>query len=89
LLISIPWGNTNLKLDNCQTISIPRQMLQAQQSQIVHQYQQHCHEIGIDSMSDRTVYSILESIHASEQKFISGVDDFVKAASEGWSILNK
>ncbi len=30
LLISIPWGNTNLKLDNGEVISIPRQILQAQ-----------------------------------------------------------
>ena len=89
LLISIPWGQTNLKLENGEVISIPRQMLQAQQSQIVYLYKQHCDEFGIDSLSDRTVYSILNIIHASEQKFISGIDDFVKSAIDGWTILKK
>jgi hypothetical protein len=87
LLISIPWGHTNLKLETGETLSIPRQILQAQQSQIVYLYQQHCNQVGVDSMSDRTVYSILDAIHASEQTVISGVDEFVKDASEGWSTL--
>ncbi|CAF4613272.1 unnamed protein product [Rotaria socialis] len=89
LLISIPWGSTSLKLDSGDKISIPQQMLQAQQSQIVHLYKEHCSEVGIDSMSDRTIYTILESIHASEQKFVSGIDEFVKAASEGWALLQQ
>lgn len=86
-LISIPWGDTKLKLENGEIISIPRQILQAQQSQVVHFYKQHCAEVAIDPMSDRTVYSILESIHANKQKVVSGVDEFVKAASEGWEAL--
>ena len=66
LLISIPWGNTNLKLGNGEKISIPRQMLQAQKSQVIHLYQQHCNELGVDSISDRTISSILKSICGSE-----------------------
>ncbi|CAF3235207.1 unnamed protein product [Rotaria sp. Silwood2] len=89
LLISIPWGNTNLKLENGQVISIPKQMLQAQQSQIVHLYQNHCNKLNISSMSDRTVYSILQNLNASEKKVISGIDEFVKDASEGWLNLKK
>jgi hypothetical protein len=38
LLTSIPWGSTNLKLESGETVSIPREMLQAQQSQIIHLY---------------------------------------------------
>ena len=88
-MTSVPWGSTNLKLDNGTIISIPRQLLQAQQSQIAHLYKQHCNQMHIDSMSDRTVYSILDTIHASKQKFISGLDDFVKAALDGWSSLTQ
>ncbi len=47
LLISIPWGHTNLKLETGETLSIPRQILQAQQSQIVYLYQQHCKQVGV------------------------------------------
>jgi len=36
LLISIPWGSTNMKLESGQIISIPQQMLQAQHSQIIY-----------------------------------------------------
>ncbi|CAF1501436.1 unnamed protein product, partial [Rotaria sordida] len=89
LLISIPWAHTNLKLEHGELITIPRQMLQAQQSQIVYMYQQHCSEVGVDSMSDRTVYSILHSINASEQKFILGIDEFVKSANYSWTSLRK
>ena len=89
LLISIPWGITDLKLDSGGIISIPKQVLQAQKSQIIHLYKQHCSEVNVDPLSDRTVYSILDSINPSEQKAISGVDDFVKDASEGWYILKK
>ena len=55
-------------------------MLQARQNQVVHLYKQHCHAFDIDLLSDRTNYSILNSIHASEQKFISGVNNFAKSA---------
>jgi hypothetical protein len=89
LLISIPWGNTNLKLENGQVISIPKQILQAQQSQIVHLYQNHCNTLNISSMSDRTIYSILQNLNASEKKVISGIDEFVKDASESWLILKQ
>ncbi|CAF2085069.1 unnamed protein product, partial [Rotaria magnacalcarata] len=68
-------------------ISIPWE--KAQQSQIVHLYKEHCSEVGIGSMSDRTIYTILETIHASEQKFVSGIDEFVNAASEGWGLLQQ
>ena len=64
-------------------------MLQAQKSQIIHLYKQHCNELGVDSISDRTMYSILESICASERKIVSGIDEFVKTAAEGWSNLGK
>jgi hypothetical protein len=74
-------------LDSGETLSIPRQILQAQKSQIVYLYQQHCDDVGVDPMSDRTVYSILDGIHAREQKIVSGVDEFVKNASEAWSTL--
>jgi len=84
LLISIPWGNTNLKLENGQVISIPKQILQAQQSQIVYLYQNHCKKLNISSMSDRTIYSILQNLNASQQKVISGIDEFVKDASDSW-----
>ncbi|CAF1632982.1 unnamed protein product, partial [Didymodactylos carnosus] len=87
LLVSIPWGSTNLKLENGEQLSIPRQILQAQHSQIIYLYKQHCSVVGIDSMSDRTIYSILESIHASKSKAISGIDQFVATALEGWTIL--
>ena len=76
-----------MKIENGQTISIPQQMLQGQKSQIVYLYQQHCDAIGIDALSDRTIYSILNSLCASEQKVISGVDEFVKNCSEGWANL--
>jgi hypothetical protein len=89
LLISIPWGSTNLKFDNGYKIAIPRQILQAQQSQIVYLYKEHCTAVGIDFMSDRTVYSILEGLHATEQKAVTGIDEFVKAASDGWSVLKQ
>ena len=88
-LTSIPWGNTNLKLDNGYTIAIPRQMLEARHSQIIYQYRQHCAETNIESMSDRTVYSILKALHASNQKSISGIDGFVKEASDGWLALEQ
>ncbi|CAF4154958.1 unnamed protein product, partial [Rotaria sordida] len=89
LLTSIPWGSTALKLDNGGTITIPKQVLQAQKSQIIHVYKQHCNEFNIDPLSDRTIYSILDSINPNEQKVISGIDDFVKDASEGWQMLKK
>lgn len=89
LLISIPWGNTNLKLDDGQKISIPRQVLEARHSQIIHQYHQHCAEFSIEPLSARTVYSILASLQASKQKSISGIDDFVKEASDGWLELQR
>ncbi|CAF1305788.1 unnamed protein product, partial [Didymodactylos carnosus] len=56
LLISIPWGNTNLKLENGEKISIPRQMLQAQKSQVIHLYKQHCNELGILTRQDFDLY---------------------------------
>ena len=89
LLISIPWGTTNLKLDNGQTISIPRQMLEARNSQIVHQYHQHCADTNIEPLSSRTVYSILDTLQANKQKSISGIDDFVKEASVSWLELQQ
>ncbi len=89
LLISIPWGSTSLKFDNGDKISIPRQILQGQESQIVHLYKEHCIAVGIDFMSDRTIYNILESLHATEQKVITGIDEFVKEASVGWSLLKQ
>ncbi|CAF1474480.1 unnamed protein product, partial [Rotaria sordida] len=89
LLISIPWGSTNMKLESGQIISLPQQMLQAQQSQIIYSYQQHCKIVGIDTLSDRTLYSILNSLNASEQKFITGLNEFVTSASEAWCSLEK
>jgi hypothetical protein len=76
-------------LDNATVISIPRQLIQAQRSQIVYLYKQHCSQVNVDALSDRSVYSILDRIHASDQKFVSGLDGFVQAASEGWSNLNQ
>ncbi len=64
-------------------------MLQARHSQIFHKYHQHCTEIGVESLSDRTFYSILETGQASERKSLSDIDDFVKAASEGWLLLQQ
>ena len=89
LLVSIPWGNKKLKLESGQSVSIPQQILQGKRSQIIYEYQQHCYSMKIKPMSSRTVYSILDSINANEQKFISGIDDFVKAASESWDLLKQ
>lgn len=89
LLVSIPWGNTTLKLDDGQKVSIPRQVLEARHSQVIHQYHEHCAEFSIEPLSARTVYSILASLQASEQKSISGIDDFVKEASNAWLDLHR
>lgn len=88
-LINVPWGSTNLKLDNGQVIQIPKQILQAQQAQVVYSYKQHCEIVGVDALSDRTVYSILNSLNISSQKFISGIDEFAKSASDAWLELEK
>ena len=84
-----PWGSTNMKLNNGQVLSIPKQMLQAQHSQVLFSYKQHCDIVGIDPLSDRTIYSILSSLNASKQRFISGINEFVKYASEAWLLLEK
>lgn len=86
-LINVPWGSSSLKLDNGQVIQIPKQILQAQQAQVIFSYKQHCEIVGIDSLSDRIIYSILNSLNISNQKFVSGIDEFVKSASEAWLTL--
>lgn len=78
-----------MKLENGEILSVPRQMLQAQKSQIIYLYKQHCDEANIDGISDRTIYSILDSFSASQQSYISGIDDFVQAASDSWKLLEK
>lgn len=86
-LINIPWGSTTLKLDSGQSVEIPKQLLQAQESQILFSYKQHCQYVGIDGLSDRTLYSILNSLHLSHQKSTSGIDEFAKSVSEAWTTL--
>lgn len=78
LLINVPWGHSNLKLNSGVVIPIPRQVLQAQHSQIVYLYKQHCDDVGISPMSNRTVYSILNSRNVTEQSLFQALMNSLK-----------
>jgi hypothetical protein len=89
MLVSIHWGSTNLKLDSNEKLMIARQVLQAKKSHVIHQYKQHCFQVDIKPISDRKLYDILNSLRATQQKSITGMDDFVKAASDAWITLEQ
>ncbi|CAF3133837.1 unnamed protein product [Rotaria sp. Silwood2] len=87
LLVSVHWGNTHLKLENGNTLTIPRQVLQAKRSHAIHQYKSHCSVVDFKPLGDRKLLYILEGINTRSQKAISGMDDFAKAAADGWEAL--
>ena len=89
MLSSIAWGSMTITLDHGDVLEIPKLVLQAKRSHIIQQYKQHCQEIGMQPLSDRTLHYFLESIKASEQKALSGIDDFVKEAHEAWMKLQQ
>jgi hypothetical protein len=49
----------------------------------------HCQEMTLEALSDRTLRYILDSISTTEQEALSGIDDIVKDAREGWIILEE
>jgi hypothetical protein len=89
LLGSVAWGTTKITLDHGHEVIIPKQVLQAKKSHTIHQYKIHWEEMWIKPLSDRTLHYLLDGIGATEQHSISGVDDFVKEAHEGWRTLEE
>ncbi|CAF3943049.1 unnamed protein product, partial [Rotaria sp. Silwood1] len=84
MLTTVAWGSTKIKLARGDVLEIPKQVLQAKKSHIIHQYKFHCQEMSLKSLSHRTLHYILEGIGASEQEALSGIDDIVKDAREAW-----
>jgi len=89
MLTTVAWGVTKIKLDRGDVIEIPKQVLQAKKSHIIQQYQTHCEEMSLQSLSDRSLRYILDGIGASEQEALSGIDDIVKDAHEAWIKLKE
>lgn len=89
MLATVAWGATKIRLDRGDVLEIPKQVLQGKKSHIIHQYQTHCKEMSIDSLSERTLRYILDSINVTEQEALSGIDDIVKDAREGWNAIEE
>jgi hypothetical protein len=89
MLTTVAWGVSKIKLDRGDVIEIPKQVLQAKKSHIIQQYQMHCQEVLLESLSDRTLRYILDGIGANEQEALSGIDDLVKDAREAWIKLEE
>jgi hypothetical protein len=45
--------------------------------------------VSTDSLSDRTLRYILDSINVTEQEALSGIDDIVKDAREAWVAIEE
>ena len=84
MLTTVAWGVTKIRLSRGDVLEIPKQVFQGKKSHIIRQYQMHCQEMSIQSLSDRTLHYILDSIGNTEQEALSGTDDIVKDAREGW-----
>ncbi|CAF1127046.1 unnamed protein product [Didymodactylos carnosus] len=87
MLVSIPWGHGELELDSGESLTIPKQVLQAKRSHVIVQYKCHCEELNFTPLRDRKLFYILENLNASEQKALSGLDDFAVAARDAWEKL--
>ncbi|CAF1530442.1 unnamed protein product [Didymodactylos carnosus] len=87
MMVSVPWGYSQLKLDTGEKLSIPKQIIQAKKSHVILQYKQHCLQNNFTPLSDRTLFYVLDNLNVKEQKSLSGMDDFVKGARDGWLLL--
>ncbi|CAF1107656.1 unnamed protein product [Didymodactylos carnosus] len=82
MLMSVPWGHGELELDSGEILTLPKQVLQAKRSHVIDQYKWHCEEVKFTPLKDRKLFYIVENLNASEQKVLSGLDDFAAAARD-------
>ncbi|CAF1280005.1 unnamed protein product [Rotaria sordida] len=62
LLVSVFWDNTHLQLENGNTLTIPRQVLQAKRSHVIHQYISHCSEVNFKPLKCLDVVQLFDDI---------------------------
>ena len=83
----VAYGMRTLKLDNGETISMPNVVRTVTRSTMVMQYNQHCENIGYESLSRRTLYRILEVREASQRKSLQGLDNTAAEGSTAFGTL--
>ncbi|CAF1621820.1 unnamed protein product, partial [Didymodactylos carnosus] len=81
-------GLTTLRMDNGEKCVIPKQILQSQKIHAILEYKNRCEEDDFEPFGIRKLYDILNSINPSEQKVLSGLDEFVTEGVEAWDTLS-
>ena len=75
-------------MDNGDKYELPKQILQLQTSHVLVNYQKYCDETDFQGLGRSKLYDILNSIKPTQQKAVTGLDEFVVEGVEAWSSLS-
>ena len=78
-----------LKLDSGETITMPNVIRTVTRSTMIRQYLQFCEEDHMTPLSRSTLFRILEVREASQQTFLSGLDNTTAEGSAGFERVYK
>lgn len=87
MIQDVAFGTKTLKLDSGDQVIIPAVIRTLIPSRIIEQYKLYCEEQGLEPMSQRTLYRIIEVCSASMQKSLQGLDNFSADGGEGFDNL--
>ena len=75
-------------MDNGDKYEVPKQILQLQKTHALINYKKYCDETDFESLGTSKLYDILKSIKPTQQKAVTGLDEFVVEGIEAWHGLS-
>ena len=87
LIQDVAYGITKLKFENGFQQLIPHAVLTSKYGHVINSYLQFCKEISFQSLSERTLWRVLQAIKPSRRKSLAGLDDKTAEGMNGFDVL--
>ena len=75
-------------MDNGEKYEVPKQILQLQKAHVLVNYKKYCDESNFEGLGRSKLYDILNSIKPTQQRIVSGLDEFIAEGVESWRSLS-
>ena len=86
---NVAYGITKLKFDSGGTKTIPHAVLTAKYSHVIASYIQRCSESQFETLSERTLFRLLQHLKPSQWHSLVGLDNITADGVNGFSVLEK
>lgn len=75
-------------MDSGEIVELSKQILQCQKSHAIASYKKYCEETNFEGLCNRKLFDILNGLKPTQQRALTGLDEFVVDGVEAWDCLS-